>query len=188
MGIGARQMKLIAFTGLPRSGKDTAAGYLIDRHGFQRVQFSEPLKQAAAILLGRPLSQMHGYQDFDRELIMPEWGFSIRYFLQRLGTEVMRENFGADFWVKLMRNRLKDAAGDFVITDLRFENEAAMVRDLGGTVVQVWRPGVKGSSHVSDAGVIADVTVHNDDTLPWLYRQLEIVLRDAYTTRKSAAE
>ncbi len=34
-------MQAIAFTGLPRSGKDTAADYLVKKHGFSKVVMSD---------------------------------------------------------------------------------------------------------------------------------------------------
>ena len=134
-------------------------------HGYTRAQFSTPLKEAAAILLGRPLAQMRGDDGFDREAVMPEWGFSVRHFLQVFGTEVMRNNFGQDFWLKHMRNRIA-VLDRVVITDCRFENEAALVRELGGIVVEIRRPLIVASAHVSDAGVEADSVIDNGGTMP----------------------
>jgi hypothetical protein len=169
-------MKLIAFTGLPRSGKDTAAERLARRWNYRILRFSDPLKEAAAILLRRPEWQMRGDLGFDREAVMPEWGFSVRYFLQRFGTEAMRDNFGADFWVKLMRARLA-GMDRVVITDCRFENEAKMVRELGGIVAEIYRPACAGSSHISDAGIsLVDWTIDNSSTPHDFYTRLDAVV------------
>jgi hypothetical protein len=180
--MGFDQVKIIALTGLPRSGKDTLAGYLWQRHEFHAVAFADPLKDAAAILLNRPRFQMNGEQGFDREAVLPEWGFTTRDFLQRFGTETMRNNFGQDFWLKHMRNRL--SYGSYVITDCRFENEAALVRELGGIVVEVKRPGCVKSAHVSDAGVVADRYVYNDSTLEHLKSEADYLAR--VTSRPAA--
>lgn len=162
-------MKLIGVTGLPRSGKDSFADHLVQAYGYKRMQFSEPLKQAAAVLLNRPVHEMRGEQGFDREALLPEWGFTSRMFLQYLGTEGLR-GFREDFWVHRMRMDLRMSAFDrIVITDVRFDNEVTMIHEMGGKVVQVWRPAALGSAHVSDAGVIADATVHNTGTLADLW-------------------
>lgn len=161
-------MRLVAFTGLPRSGKDTAAAYLMDRHAFYRRQFSTPLKQAAAVLLDRTVDEMEGANGFDREAILPEWGFSTRWFLQRLGTECMRDVIGPDFWLKRMRKTLSPI-GRYVITDLRFQNEVSLVRDLGGRIIEIARPGVERSVHISDAGVEADWIIPNTGTIDELH-------------------
>jgi hypothetical protein len=176
-------MRLIAFTGLPRSGKDTAAAFLVERHSFRRLAFADPLKDAAAILLQRERWQMNGEYDFDREAVLPEWGFTTRDFLQRFGTEVMRDNFGQDFWLRHMRGRI--GVGDYVITDCRFPNEVSLVHDLGGTVVEIIRPGCVKSTHISDKGVKPDHYIYNDGTLEHLQDKIDYC---AHITCRSASE
>lgn len=169
MGHGAEM--IVGLTGLPRAGKDTFAERLCKVHGYTRLAFADPLKAAAAVLLDRPEAQMHGADGFDREAVLPEWGFSTRWFLQKLGTECMRHQIGADFWLDRLRIELtRRNPQRVVIPDCRFENEAALVRDLGGIVVEIRRPGTVGSGHVSDRGIIADTLVGNSGTISDLHR------------------
>lgn len=170
-------MKLIALTGLPRSGKDTMAAHLVDRYRYARRAFATPLKEAAAVLLGREVWEMEGHQGFDREAVLPEWGFTTRWFLQVFGTEAMRGNIRDDFWLIRMRNSLAglDRA---VITDLRFPNEAKMVRALGGIIVGITRPGCVQSGHVSDLGVTADTTIFNGGTMLDLQQSADNLVRE----------
>lgn len=175
---------LIGLTGLPRSGKDTVADYLVLEYGYTKLSFAGPLKEAAAILLDRPVWQMRGEQGFDREAILPEWGLTTRDFLQRFGTEAIRNNFGADFWVQRMRIILTPACGPqsherYVVTDCRFENEAALIREMGGDVLHMWRPGCVRSSHPSDAGVRPDYILDNSHGLKELYGKVDRFLFNA---------
>lgn len=186
-------MKIIGLTGLPRSGKNTAADYIMEHYGYGQTAFADPLKGAASILLSRPYGEVNGDDDFDREAILPEWGFSTRDFLQRFGTEAMRNNFGADFWVKHMRNILARCAATsmpgVVITDVRFPNEVDMIRGMGGWVVGVYRPGLVASSHVSDAGVTPDLFLPNTSTLEAFRVQISTLmglLSHATPTSRSA--
>jgi len=174
-------MKLIALTGLPRSGKDTVAAWLIAHHGFTKMAFADPLKKAAAILLDRTEDEANGI-NFDREAIMPEWGFSMRWFLQRFGTECMRNQIDPDFWLKRMDLELLSWAGvqaamaKIVITDCRFPNEAATVRNRGGKIVEIRRPGLVASDHVSDSMTFLepdDYVIYNHGTLTELYGQAD---------------
>ncbi len=164
-------MRLIAFTGLSRSGKDTAAGYLIENFGYEKRAFATLLKQAAAILLNRPLSEVEGHHGFDREAVMPEWGFSMRWFLQRFGTECMRDQISKDFWLKHMEASL-DHSGSYVITDCRFPNERDFIAMRGGTIVEIRRSTSTASEHVSDKGVHAHYAISNDGTFEELYTKI----------------
>lgn len=51
-------MKVIAFSGFKRSGKDTAADYICDKYGFERVAFADPLKDEVAHKFGIPRSHL----------------------------------------------------------------------------------------------------------------------------------
>lgn len=172
-------MRLIGLTGLPRSGKDTAAEYLVRAEGYTRRAFATPLKEAAALLLNREVYEMEGQQGFDREALLPEWGFSTRWFLQRFGTECMRNQIDQDFWIKRMRSSLL-AGGSHVITDVRFQNEADLVHELGGQIIEISRPKSAGSSHISDAGVKADCHVWNNDTISTLHNAIKDIEASIY--------
>jgi hypothetical protein len=178
-------MKLIGLTGLPTAGKDEFAKHLIRFYGFQKQSFAGPLKEAAAILLNRPVSQMNGEDGFNREAILPEWGFSTRDFLQKLGTECLRNQVLQDFWVKRMQVYLEkqvylEGGGSIqqkvVITDVRFENEAKMIREHGGMIIEITRPGLVKSDHPSDAGIKLsenDAVVTNSGTLEDLHKVVD---------------
>lgn len=78
-----------------------------------------------------------------------------RQILQWWGTEYRRAQHDR-YWTRAMLSRLVacQRAGEtrFVITDVRFDNEADMVRGAGGVLWQVTRPGCDGRSegaHVS---------------------------------------
>lgn len=166
-------MKLVGLTGLPRSGKDSFAEHLCRFYGYQAFAFAGALKEAAAVLLDRPLDEMFGLNGFDREAFLSEWGFSTRDFLQKLGTECLRNQIRQDFWVKRLEISLRKLPPNtkIVITDVRFENETKMIRALGGMIIQINRPGLVKSDHLSDAGVKllpTEVVVDNSGTLDQL--------------------
>lgn len=175
-------MLIIGLTGLPRAGKDTVANRLAHVHGFTVLSFAKPLKEAAAILLGRPLSECNGENGFDREAIMPEWGFSMRWFLQWFGTECLRDQIREDFWMTHMRRRIDNArvvgVDRIVITDCRFQNETASLRSMGGTIVEIVRPGTRGSDHPSDARVLPDITLVNNSSIARLYADVDRLVVD----------
>lgn len=184
-------MTVIGFTGFAQSGKDTAASFLTNE-GFKRLAFADALRDSVynlnPMVTWCPGAEVERVKDIvDREgwdvakVEYPE----IRSLLQRMGTEVGRDLFGENFWVDRVISQITDntiiqrnmanhvvfphVRGDYVITDVRFPNEAAAVREIGGKVFRIVRPGTGAvNSHVSDTGIAnleVDGEIVNDGDL-----------------------
>jgi hypothetical protein len=104
----------------------------------------------------------------------------VRVLLQRFGTDVGRELFGEDFWVEQAFRGLGDE--DVVFTDVRFLNEAEAIRERGGVVWQVVRPGVGAvNGHVSEsdlAGFDFNAVILNDGSLEDLRGKVLLCLKN----------
>lgn len=154
---------LVAFTGLAQSGKTTAAQVLC-RRGYDRMSFAGPIKQMVRCLTA----------ETDKTKQLPQFGGkTLRHLYQTLGTDWGRNMIHPNIWVQLGAERLRTLLGDVeegatqgvVIDDLRFDNEAQLIRNFGGIVVQVHRPGVHAMAHESEAGIsphLIDVDLDND--------------------------
>lgn len=120
-----------------------------------------------------------------------QWfGAEVRALLQRMGTEVGRHTIGESVWCNALDRRLVNHF-DYevrligvlepellvVITDVRFSNEAELVRAWGGQVWEIVRPGHDnglGSDHASEKRLPAeliDLTITNDDSLEILHER-----------------
>jgi hypothetical protein len=157
-------MILIGLTGKAGSGKDTVADALVEHHGFVKMSFAEPIKDAVAALLN--VSPRKWEDRKWKETPVASLGLSPRRLAQTLGTEWGREVNGTDFWVLLLEARLKDAGDRVVISDVRFDNEARWVNDKGGYLLQIERNAVQAiESHSSEDGVsyaLIDYLMFND--------------------------
>lgn len=126
-------MKVIGFCGPAGSGKDTCGAFLIENYGFQRLSFAAPIYDMLEIMgMGRPKTQD------EKEAIIDDLGCSWRHMAQTLGTEWGRALVHQDLWIILAKRKvLANPDKNYVITDVRFENEAAMIREVGGLVVHL---------------------------------------------------
>jgi hypothetical protein len=104
-----------------------------------------------------------------------------RRLLQTLGTDAGR-HYDPEIWVRMWKARAWAllATGNWIVADdVRFENEAAAVRELGGLVVMVTGrvETMAGATaeHVSELGVKGDVEVLN-----YAGRPLASVARDVW--------
>lgn len=141
--------KIIGICGFIGSGKDTAADYLVNFHGFRRESFASSLKDAVAAVFGwdRELLEGRTKQAREwREQVDPWWAARLsmphltpRWVLQYWGTEVCRRSFHDDIWIASFENRLRNSRDDVVISDCRFPNEIKAITDSGGKVIRIKR-------------------------------------------------
>ena len=144
--------RLIALCGYKGVGKSTYAKFLAGENGVV-LSFATPIKHMLRTLVA------HEYVFGSKKNEMTHLGVTGRVLLQTLGTEWGRETIDQDIWVKAMKHILTDTMFDeyhpVVIDDLRFENEAKMVRELGGEIWEIDRKNFTpaNDNHISEAGV-----------------------------------
>ncbi len=162
----------------PGCGKTTAANLFIEH---QRVSFAAPLKRAVWRLLDKLNIRLPGahYVYTDKEAIIPELGVSARHMMQTLGTEWGRACIHPDFWVMIARAKTQRIMADgrsVVIDDVRFPNEAAMIRELGGELWRIDRPGIAYDGDHSSEGGLEEITpdrvIVNDGTIAQLKEKI----------------
>lgn len=169
-------MKIIGISGVARSGKDTLAKMLISEAGEAvHMSFAAPIREFVARLLGLPLKDL--LDGPVKEQPIPELGGkSPRQLMQTLGTEWGREMIDPDLWIKVARWRLGDLKKDLfppkivVFSDVRFDNEAEMIRSMGGTIVVLRRPhATQVEAHRSEAGLsqflATDIVIDNSGSI-----------------------
>lgn len=186
-------MELIGLSGYARSGKDEAAKVLVDHYQFTRVAFADKLKQF--VYQQNPIIGVKPYFNWAEESpvgftnvrlreVVDLYGWEgtketefkdeIRGILQRTGTEAGRKVISDNIWVDAALTGHPDDAR-IVVTDCRFPNEAQRIKDLGGIVVRVNRPGVKAvNAHPSESALddwAFDYTLENnvDGLENWYY-------------------
>lgn len=139
---------IIGICGLIGSGKDTVADYLVNVHGFRRESFAGTLKDAVAAVFGWDRTLLEGRTRASREWReqRDEWwshrlGQEItpRWVLQYWGTEVMRRGFHDDIWIASIENKIRNSRDNVVLSDCRFPNEIASIRNAGGLIIRTCR-------------------------------------------------
>jgi hypothetical protein len=165
--------KIIGLSGKARSGKDTAAGMLKTAFNAKTVAFADPIRDAMRVLFDFNEEHFNGSL---KEVVVPWIGKSPRQLMQTLGTEWGRNIVNNDIWRILAARKIEQITEDSnhaVVTDVRFENEAKMIRSMGGRVWHIVRDSIPTvSAHASEAGIAfhdGDVIIHNNGTLKDLF-------------------
>lgn len=171
---------ILAFTGPMGCGKTTACDFLLSQHPFTKLSFKTPLieelKRNFPQLL-QDLSAHYGMSVNDLFLKKPPM---VRHLMQEYGTDVRRKD-DKDYWVKEWK---RAAVGDILVDDVRFLNEAAAVRELGGKIIRLTRPDLNASGgHVSEtemADILPDYTIETSlGDLDTLRDALQALIRGA---------
>lgn len=175
---------LIGLAGRARAGKTTAAKYLASTHNLQTYAFADPLREGLTTILN--LSP-RDFDDEHKEQPIAWLGRSARELMQSMGTEWGRNHVHPELWLLLAEQNLGflkqtyAAASGFVISDLRFENEAAFVREKGGLVIHLIRESAPDvTPHISETGIAIhdnDVVVHNDESIEQMTGQLDKIFK-----------
>lgn len=215
---------IIGINGKIGSGKDTI-GEIIQglcltnkNQTFEIKKFAGKLKQIGSILTGIPVEKFED-QEFKKVILGEEWGtvrhnplnniepftkfqfnelMSVREFLQKLGTEAMRDGLHTNVWVnalfadyirnddKLIRiteeNLEEWQEGKYpnwIITDMRFPNEMEAVELREGITIRVVRPGTFVGTHPSETALDDadfDYEIINDGTIEDLVEKVREIL------------
>lgn len=176
--------RIIGFTGLKGSGKDTAASTFLD-HGWKKIALADPLKAMVRSLMvarGCGVEEAMAYTDGDLKETPTLYlrGKTARLAMQTLGTEWGRESISDDLWTDtwaLRANAVQKAGDGVVVTDVRFQNEVDTIRRLGGQVFRIDRGAspidvklryAQASSHASESHVekldVDGMLLNNFDT------------------------
>lgn len=195
---------IIGLSGYAKSGKDTVAEMIqaIEPMQWEIKKFSGKLKQIASLLTAIPIEKFED-QEFKMSELSHEWDYlvpsygymdmqamTVREFLQRLGTDAVRDGLHPNAWVNALfadynpirPDRLPYTHPNWVVTDVRFPNEAKSIKERGGIIVRVHRPEIKPvNPHVSEIALdkwAFDYIITNDSDLDYLKESVQNFLKN----------
>lgn len=178
---------IIGLVGVKGCGKSTVSEYLRTKHEFTEASFAKPLKEICSILSGISINILDPQTEYERkarETIKDSvWGMTGRQWLQKIGTELFRDNFDSDIWLKLLERQLNNITNAVVISDCRFENEYQLIKSKGGIIWVIDRPGLESDdNHASETSwksfidYTKDIVIKNNGTLDDLYENIDRAL------------
>lgn len=139
-------MKIIGLSGRAGSGKDTIADIILEHRTGVRLSFAWPIKHMIAVGFGISLNDLNN-QTMKNAKYPSLNGRTLREAMTSLGTDWAHGFLGKDVWVNQVKNRIdqiykQDSFTDgvepvIIVTDVRFDTEATMLRELGADIIHV---------------------------------------------------
>ncbi len=136
------------------------------------------------LTLNEPITELRDYNEY--RVLTP------RILLQLLGTECGREIIHPNIWVNALFAKYNSysAIGSeyefeqsrWIITDVRFPNEAKAIKDRGGMLIKIERPRLKLSEHEHSSETALDhytewdIVIQNDGTIVELFNKLSKII------------
>lgn len=208
---------IIGLSGHIKSGKTTAANLIKESKKYTEKYFAFKLKFIAAFLTGDDIKNFETQEG--KEGFLSEWGMTRRKMLQILGTESLRNNFHDNVWIKALFADYKpqckgycarmkqaddpsctceldcDCMPNWIISDVRFKNEADAIKERGGIIIRINRPfskiypvqwlqyiqlygGEKENFYGSDEGFIIWTKNNDEELYKKISHQSEVELDD----------
>jgi hypothetical protein len=170
---------IVGLIGWAGSGKDAIADILVKNYRWHRIAFADPLRDflyaqdvpvrmdgQARYATVSEIIDKYGWDGYKQS----PYSGNMRRLIQVTGTEAGRQQIHQNVWVDAAIKRAEACGNDRVVfSDCRFYNEVNAVRDIGGKIVRVYRPGVgPANNHASENEinkVVPDVIINNNGTL-----------------------
>jgi hypothetical protein len=160
---------IIGLSGYAQSGKDEVAKILVEEFGFKRVAFADAVRfllyEVNPVIneLANDIQHSVDLQGWDEVKKVP----AVRTLLQDLGLGA-RKLFGDQIWVEQAFKQLSSDVNT-VFTDVRFTNEADIIKLNKGQIWRVKRPGIEPvNTHISENdmdGYPVDKILKNEGSL-----------------------
>lgn len=191
--------KIIALTGIARSGKDTTADYLVQKYGYVRLAYADIMKSILCSTFNITPQELEAYKndsnstiavlDINQSADFVKYGLlkvTFRNILENFG-QSMKALFGEKVWSNLIVQKIKELNYDkIVVSDVRFHVEIDGLRENFNDVtllkVTNWlQPASEHASEVQHLEFTDYTLIDNTKDLEWLYKQIDKIVQQKET-------
>lgn len=174
---------IIGIIGQKGTGKDTVADYIVKNNNFKKISYAEPLKKICKELFDLTDEQLN--DQHEKERIDSRWQMSPRVILQKIGTDLFRKHYDEDFWVNILIQKIKNKEENFIITDIRHQNELdALSSNFENILIlRLFRQNEKIDNHSTEKNVydidtsnVFYVDINNNRTKSILYESVSQIM------------
>lgn len=176
--------KVIAVTGLKRSGKDTICDFISKEYGYEHVKISSKLKSILKLSFDLDDDDLESSR---KDTIHPRLRVSPRTLMDFFGTHIFQYELnkimptvGRTFWIDDLLSKGSNGRR-IVISDLRFHHEVEILKKYPDCLIlRVNRQTIAQSEYSSEkeiASLVVDHEIENNGSLQSLYDSVNTILK-----------
>lgn len=162
--------------------------------GWKQISFADKIKDITCIIIGCTREQLED-REFKEKELGEEWSYNEWYnestysvikltprkIMQIIGTDFGRQMIHSNIWINSTFNNYKNS-DNWIITDVRFPNEAKAIKDREGFLIRINRDSFKNFKHLSEIALDNyqfDYIIDNNSTIEDLTVKVkEILLKE----------
>jgi len=161
---------ILGLTGRCQAGKTTCADYLQQRYGFRQESFANPARRSVAQILNITWERLAAQEDN----WLAEFNATPRQMITRLHHDWGHQQIHPALWVQALLRRTDNLRQDYVITEVVYPQERALIRQRG-VLVHIRRP-LWGSWRADPELNPQDKVLDNHRSVGHLQQQLDLLV------------
>jgi energy-coupling factor transporter ATP-binding protein EcfA2 len=186
-------LKVIAITGPKGSGKDTIGQIIKENYtDVETIAFADPIKKEIQHIFQLDLGSNEDYDRFKRSNLTAHSTFrdtdvpttwkniSGRHVVREIG--MLMRRYDEKQFAAYVKQKIQEQPNKiWVVTDLRFDNEYTMLKDIGAKFVKIKRPAYTYDGHITEREFNdsqVDRIIMNDNSLEYLRIRIEVVMKN----------
>ncbi len=160
----------------------------LEKEEFKNSELPEAWTKYELLNWGKPTGTIYSHNpdspesNSQHQYTVERRPWTYRRLLQVLGTEGLRDLIHQNVHVNALMADYHPNESSWIVTDVRFPNEADAIRNAGGVLVKVERPGLSTGTHPSETALDDyknwDYVIDNRYDLPYLRRQVNDIYGD----------
>lgn len=179
-------LKIIALTGPKGSGKDTVGALIKEmypQYAPSTIAFADPIKEVIKHIFNLGDESTYSYDRLKRATLTlndEEQFYTVdgRRIVREIGM-LMRGYDEKQFTNYIVDNIRYEPTNLWIVTDLRFDNEYTILKNLGAKIIKITRPNYHYDGHITERAFddhLVDNIILNDGDLNYLRTRVKVVV------------
>lgn len=185
---------IVALTGPKGSGKDTVGRLICEmypQYNPVTIAFADPIKKTVNHIFNLSDEAEYNYDRLKRSTLKLEdeeeyYSIDGRRLVREIG--MLMRSYDTQQFNNYVAGKIRNEPDRlWIVTDMRFDDEYIMLKDMGASIVKLIRPSYNYDGHITERGFddhLVDIKLMNDGDLEYLKIRVEYTMKSILEASK----